>query len=70
MAKRKDPKNGHEPLEYPVSLTPKLHDYLRYIGRVDGLSVPQVIRKMVENGVRHRKASDPDFRVYTTRRVA
>jgi hypothetical protein len=54
-------------VEVPVSLPAKLHDHLRYLSRVDGLSVPAVIRSMIDNEIRHRKASDPEFRTYTRR---
>jgi hypothetical protein len=57
----------YEPMEVPVPLTPQLHEHLRYLGRVDGLSVPRLVRRMVENGIRQRKATDPEFRNYTRR---
>jgi hypothetical protein len=62
-------KVGHEPAEVRVEVTPTLHDHLRYLGRVDGVSVPAVIRQMIENGIRHRKATDPEFRNYTKGRL-
>jgi hypothetical protein len=60
-------KQNTDVVEEKVSLTPSLREYLRYLGRVDGLSVPQVIRTMIDNDIRQRKASDPDFKSYTRR---
>jgi hypothetical protein len=45
-------------VEEQLTLPADVRDQLRFIAQVDGTSVAQVINQMINNGVRHRKASD------------
>jgi hypothetical protein len=53
--------------EVEVSIPADLHSVLRYIGQVDGTSVPAVVSRMIDNGIRQRKATDAGIRNYARR---
>ena len=59
-----DPK---DPIDVSTTVTVQLRNWLTYLGRVDGLSVPQVVRQAIDNHIRARKATDAAFRDYTRR---
>lgn len=63
--------NSNRDLREPVELTTvapvQIRNWLAYLGRADGLSVPQVIRQAIDNHIRHRKATDARFRDYIGR---